>query len=229
MKRKSVAIGILFLCILFSHGMKAYEDKPDSLTNKSGSQNIQCQIDTTLYSRVLGEDRQIFIRTPKTYWESKHTSYPVLYILDTERGSYWSNAVATVDSLSTAETISEMILIGIHNTDRNRDMIPEEVAHRPGSGGSDEFLQFITHELNPFIESQYRTTRFTILYGGSNAGLFTAYAMLASQDVIQAGIAASPMIGHCSDFMFDHAEKRLRSNRISERTLYRKLHEMNLL
>ena len=220
MKRKNVVVGILFFFIVFSYGLKAHEDIPGSLTDKSVNQSDPGQIDTTLHSEVLGEDRHVVIRLPESYGESKHTSYPVLYVLDADGDSGWSNAVATVDELSTSETIPEMILVGIHNTNRNRDMIPEKVAHRPGSGGSEQFLRFITHELNPFIESLYRTTRFTILYGGSNAGLFTVYALLKSQEAIQAGIAASPMIGHCSDFMFDHVEKLLKSNHISERILF---------
>lgn len=220
MERKNVVVGILFFFIVFSYGLKAYEDIPGSLTDQSVNQSDPGQINTTLHSEVLGEDRHVVIQLPKTYEESKHTSYSVLYVLDADGGSGWLNAVATVNDLSTSETIPDMILVGIHNTDRNRDMIPEKVAHRPGSGGSDKFLRFITHELNSFIESHYRTTRFTILYGASNAGLFTVYALLDSQEVIQAGIAASPMIGHCNDFMFDHAEKRLRSNRFSERTLF---------
>jgi predicted alpha/beta superfamily hydrolase len=99
-------------------------------------------------------------------------------------------------------------------------MIPQKVAHRPGSGGSDKFLQFITHELNPFIETRYPTSTFTLLYGGSNAGLFVVYSLLDSQEVIEAGIASSPMIGHCSDFMFSHMERLAQGDRMSERTLY---------
>ncbi len=220
MERKNIVVGIIFSLIGFSYVLKAHEDTPNLLTVKRVNQNTPGEIDTTLYSRVLGEDRRIFIRLPKSYGELMQTAYPVLYILDAERGPRWANTVATVDELSTSETIADMIVVGIHNTDRNRDMIPLEVAHRPGSGGSDKFLQFITHELNPFIDSQYRTTRFTVLYGGSNAGLFTVYALLTTQEVIQAGISASPMIGHCSDFMFAHAEKFLQSNRFSERTLF---------
>ena len=220
MVQNNIAVGILFLFSVFPHRLITHEDIPGLLTEKKVSQNISFGIDTTLHSKVLEEDRHLVIRLPKTYTESTHTTYPVLYILDAEGGRGWSNALSTVDELNTIETIPEMILVGIHNTNRNRDMIPQEVAHRPGSGGSDKFLQFITDELNPFIESRYRITGFTLLYGGSNAGLFTVYALLAPQDVIQAGIAASPMIGHCSDFMFNHVDKLLRSNRISERTLF---------
>lgn len=220
MERENVVLGILFFFSVFSHELKSPGDIPGLFADKQVNKNIPGEVDFTLYSKVLGEDRHLVVRLPRTYRESEQTSYPVLYVLDADRGFVWSSAVATVDGLTTSGTIPDMILVGIHNTDRNRDMIPEKVAHRPGSGGSKIFLQFITHELNPFIESHYRANRFTILYGGSNAALFTVYALLESQEVIQAGIAASPMIGHCSDFMFDHVEKLLQNNRINERILF---------
>jgi len=220
MERKYFPVGVIFLFIIFSNGLKAHEDIPGALTGKRVDQNVPGKIDTSLYSRILGEDRRIVIWLPKTYKESKNASYPVLYLLDAELDFVWSNGVSTVAELCESCVIPDLIVVGIHNTNRNRDMIPDKVSHKPGSGGSKKFLQFITHELNPFIESNYSTNRLTILYGGSNAGLFTVYALLGSQEAIQVGIAASPMIGHCGDFMFDHLKKLLQSKRISERILF---------
>ena len=123
MKRNNVAVGMIFIFILLAHDLKAFAHIPDIYTDTKIDQNVPGQIDTTLHSDVLVEDRRIVIRLPKTYEESTQTVYPVLYVLDADGGSGWSNAVATVDELSTSETIPDMILIGIHNTNRNRDMI----------------------------------------------------------------------------------------------------------
>jgi predicted alpha/beta superfamily hydrolase len=94
-----------------------------------------------------------------------------------------------------------MIVIGIWNTNRNRDMIPEAVSHRPGSGGSANFLLFIGQELMPYIEQNYRVSDFSLLYGMSNSALFAVYALLENPHVFDAVIASSPMIGHCSAYM----------------------------
>ncbi|MFC1493578.1 hypothetical protein ACFL6O_06405, partial [candidate division KSB1 bacterium] len=57
-------------------------------------------------------------------------------------------------------------------------------------------------------------------FGGSNAGLFTVYAILKKPDVLNAGIAGSPMIGHCSNFMNRLLDDLNDFGRFSDRTLY---------
>lgn len=160
----------------------------------------------TLFSEALNEDRVLNIWLPDGYAGSEST-YPVLYVLDAESPEGWTQAVRTVTETVREGSIPEMIVVGIHNTIRNRDMIPAVVAHRPGSGGSEEFLRFIGEELLPHIDAEFRTDGRNILYGGSNAGLFTVYAMLSRPEAFVGAIAGSPMIGHCSDYMYQAAEQ----------------------
>jgi predicted alpha/beta superfamily hydrolase len=173
----------------------------------------------TVFSSVLGEDRVIKIRLPEDY-ENSGNVYPVLYVLDAEWAPQYDLAVGTVGFAAEAEIIPEMIVVGISNTNRDRDMIPTVIADRPGSGGSSEFLQFIAEELVPHIAREYRTDGRNVLYGGSNAGLFTVFAILQRPDIFTAGIAASPMIGHSSEFMFQLANELRSGNRFSGRVLY---------
>ena len=62
--------------------------------------------------------------------------------------------------------VPEMILVGITNTDRTRDLTPTHVAaprfenrqfNAPTSGGADKFLDFIAREVMPYVEKTYRT------------------------------------------------------------------------
>lgn len=94
-----------------------------------------------------------------------------------------------------------MIVVGIWNTNRDRDMIPVAVSHRPGSGASEKFLTFIREELVPYVNETYRCGEFSILYGMSNSALFGVYALLEAPDTFDAYLASSPMIGHCPDFI----------------------------
>lgn len=132
----------------------------------------------------------------------------MLYILDAEMESVLMNAVSTVKSQYVFDISPNMIVVGIHNANRNRDTIPVSVAERPGSGGSFNFLRFLDEELIPLIEETYRTTRPRVLYGQSNAGLFTVYALLERPDSFDAYIASSPMIGWCPDYIHGLAEER---------------------
>ena len=113
-----------------------------------------------------------------------------------------------------------MIVVGLRNTDRNRDMIPATVSHRPGSGGADKFLAFIREELIPYIRGQYRTKDFSALYGMSNSALFTVYALLQAPETFNAYIASSPMIGHCPEVLMGLAADFKKKEIASKRILY---------
>jgi len=172
-----------------------------------------------IYSRILSEERTLSVALPDEY-EATQNEYPVLYVLDAEGEKLFPGCVSTVVDLYNKGRIPQMIVIGIWNTNRNRDMIPEDVSHRPGSGGSMEFLSFIKHELMPYIVHNYRTTDFSILYGMSNSALFTLYALLEKPETFNAYIASSPMIGHCPDFIQTKVEAFIKNVRLDDRILY---------
>lgn len=113
-----------------------------------------------------------------------------------------------------------MILVGIWNTQRNRDMIPIAVPHRPGSGGAEKFLRFIHEELMLHIAQNFRTSDYSILYGMSNSALFAVFAILENPQTFDAYIASSPMIGHCPEHMRDKVESIIASDHLTGRNLY---------
>jgi hypothetical protein len=153
----------------------------------------------------LNEDRTILVHLPEGYSVSR-SSYPVLYVLDADWEVLFAHAATTAAYLNEFGLIPKVIVVGIINTVRNRDMIPVKLADRPHSGGSDRFLGFITKELMPHVKDTYRTEPYRILYGGSNAGLFALYAFLEEPQELDASIASSPMIGHCRDEIYRRTE-----------------------
>ena len=160
-----------------------------------------------IQSQILDEERTISVALPKGYPGEKDR-YPVLYVLDAESQPSFLKTCSSVEQLSNEGVVPPMIVVGLWNVEgkRNRDMIPASVSHRPGSGGSLRFLQFIKTELIDYVKKEYRTSDMSILYGGSNAGLFAVYAMLADPGLFGACIAGSPMIGHCPEYMLELAE-----------------------
>ena len=97
--------------------------------------------------------------------------------------------------------IPEMIVVAIPNTDRERDLLPthstvgpdgKEMPFLETSGGGDKFLKFIAEELQPEIESSYRTQPFKVLVGHSAGGLLATHAFLESRQLFQAYIAIDP-------------------------------------
>lgn len=172
-----------------------------------------------IYSRILDEMRTISISLPDGY-ETAEKTYPVLCVLDAEGEKTFPNCVSTVNDLNAKGLAPQMIFVGIRNTNRNRDMIPQAVSHRPGSGGSEIFLNFIEKELMPHIEQNFRASDYSILYGMSNSALFVAYALLEKPETFDAYIASSPMIGHCPEYMQNKAEAFIAKDHLDGRFLY---------
>ena len=65
-----------------------------------------------LESKVLEEERTLFIYTPESYNESTF-NYPVLYLLDAEWDFH--HTTGTIDFLSGSGKIPELIVVGIVN------------------------------------------------------------------------------------------------------------------
>lgn len=148
-----------------------------------------------IHSKVMNEDRTVWVHTPADY-NSSDNSYPVLYLLD--GGKHYPYVKELVDYLSDFEQpyISPMIVVGIPNIDRGRDLTPQftgnkELARDSGAG---KYLQFIKTELIPHIEENYRTAPYRILEGHSLGGLFTVFANVQEPDLFQASIIISPAL-----------------------------------
>ena len=76
-------------------------------------------------------------------------------------------------------------------------MLPVKTGLYPEGGGADSFLAFFTEEIIPYVDENFRTTKERILYGRSDSGLFTIYALLERPDAFSAYISSSPTVGHC--------------------------------
>jgi predicted alpha/beta superfamily hydrolase len=149
-------------------------------------------------SKVLAETRTYWVHTPAKYKSGKD-AYPVLMVQDPE--SEFTLAAAAVDLLSDSGRIPPMIIVGVKNTNRNRDMTPSRPAQAFGggpwsgsAGGADKFLAFIADELLPTVDRTYRTRPYRVLVGHSLGGLFAIYALMSRPDVFQGYIAISPSL-----------------------------------
>jgi hypothetical protein len=130
-----------------------------------------------LVSQILNENRSMIIYKPLNI--SKSDSVQCIYFLDGEHAGYRYQRLKE----HYHDSISDLIGVGIVNTDRRRDMLD--------INGADKFLDFITTELIPAIEkSSHVKTK--ILYGHSFAGAFTVYAMLNKPAYFDYYIASSP-------------------------------------
>lgn len=135
-----------------------------------------------VHSNVLHEERIILVSLPDDYNKSDRT-YPVLFKLDGDKENFLQAFSAACYISDMTDNAPDPIIIGIENTDRNRDMLPDQKANI--------FIQFIHTELIPYIDQNYRTNGFRILSGQSLSSLFALYSFLEQPDLFDAYILGS--------------------------------------
>src|ERR1043165_9564222 len=155
----------------------------------------------TIHSNVLNEDRAILVRMPAAA-QGKKDKYPVLYLADGD--GHINEVGAIVDFLASQNRCTPIMIVGIPNTDRTRDLTPTHAdlknpqgvvfQAQPTSGGGDKFLEFIQTELFPEIEKRYPVQPYRIFAGHSLGGLLAIHALIAHPDMFNAYIAVSPSL-----------------------------------
>lgn len=162
-----------------------------------------------LHSAIMGEDRTLWIHLPDDYKTTSNT-YPVLYVLDGD--SHFSHASAMADFLAGYDRnrIPRMIIVGIVNVDRGRDLTPvhpqlnsseTDSATVLKTSGAGRFLRYIEEEVIPYVDSHYRVQPYRILAGHSLAGLFALYVKEAKPDLFPAMILVSPAVNGVNDHL----------------------------
>lgn len=144
-----------------------------------------------LRSEVLGEERELFVYLPNGYgWSERR--YPLLVLPDARMN--FTMTASVVHNLSEGGAIPRMIVVGIANTDRWRDLTPVPGLGIPGTGGGDAFLAFVTDELLPYVDANWRTNGFRIFAGHSLGGLMAVHALVEAPDAFDALVAISPSL-----------------------------------
>src|SRR5688572_17544102 len=178
-------------------------------------------------SAVLGEERTILVRVPPGY-ETNKLRYPVLYM--TDGNAHIGHTSSTVEFLARNGRMSELIVVGIINTDRTRDLSPTHVKTTvaggnsalqfPTSGGADKFLKFIETELIPEIEKRYRVHQYRILAGHSLGALFTIHTMVSRPELFNSYVAVSPALQWDNQVVVKRAEDFFKARKELEATLF---------
>lgn len=146
---------------------------------------------TRMYSEILGEWRPLEVYLPDDYGVSD-MPYPVLVVLD--GGWAFNYCVSIVDMIS-PNYLPRMIVVGLPNTDRYRDLYPLFKWADKSINGSERFLQFMHEELFPYLGKKYRTRDYRILFGHSLGGFFSIYTLLKFPSLFEGYIATSPSLG----------------------------------
>lgn len=167
----------------------------------------------TVYSKILGEKRTVLVHVPRG---DKTEKYPVLYILDGEE--HFQSAVAIDEQMS--GVTPPMIVVGITNTNRERDLTPTHVANSNESGGGENFIGFIEKELMPYIESHYPTAPYRLFSGHSLGGLTVMNAFFNHTNLFNAYIALDPSLWWDAQRWIKKYEAELTKHNFSKKSLF---------
>jgi len=152
----------------------------------------------TISSKIVNEDRVINIWTPPNYDQSSD-SFPVLYMPDGGVNEDFPHIANTIAELVEKKSIPPILLVGIENTERGRDLtgfseVDEDAKYCPLTDGAKDFRAFITEELMSEINKKYRTTDEKGIIGESLAGLFVMETFFQAPNSFDFYIAMDPSI-----------------------------------
>ena len=186
----------------------------------------------SVYSKILNEQRKIWVYTPDMTSGVHDTSqrYPVLYLLDGD--AHFASVAGLVQQLSQVNgntVFPEMIVVAIPNTDRTRDLTPTHVTSdlpmmdsnfSKTSGGGENFVSFIEKELMPHIDSAYKTAPYKLLGGHSFGGLTVMNVLTNHTKLFNAYIAIDPSMWYDHQHFLTATEQKLKEKNYNGIKLY---------
>jgi predicted alpha/beta superfamily hydrolase len=179
----------------------------------------------TLKSAKLKESRRINVYLPPGYDAAGSTRYPVLYMPDGGMKEDFPHVATTVDTAIRAGELRPMLVVGIENTERRRDMtgptkVDTDRKIAPRVGGSAAFRAFIRDELMPQVRRRYLVTDETGIIGESLAGLFIVETFFEQPKLFGTYIALSPSLWWNGEELVKKAGERLKAHPALRNGLY---------
>jgi len=167
-------------------------------------------------SKLLNRNMNVQIRLPDGYGASDAT-YPVLYDMNGPFRITFS--YGTIELLARSADIPDMIVVAV-------PPLPNGYVHAPYENRGDDpatadlSIAFLKEELIPFIEKNYRTNSFRILYGHSVGGLFTMYTLFNYPQLFTAYIAGSPWFQTNDQYWLKHIEQMAAKKNLDGKFLF---------
>lgn len=185
----------------------------------------------TIHSKILNEDRKIYVHCPKSDSADINKRFPVVYLMDGE--NHFELLSQYVDYLSRPDVsvMPKIIVVSIPNTNRVRDLTPTQsildyegkpdtTARYKSSGGNEVFFEFLKKELMPVIDSNYKTQSYKVFAGHSFGGISSINCMLTHPEMFDSYIAVSPSFWWDNEYLLKLTEKKLKSGSTLNKKLF---------
>ena len=225
MKKLCLTTMIVVFLLFCTNGIQA-QTTPNQLNQiVIGSKDI-------IHSKILNEQREVWVYVPSSALDTIYSKqrYPVVYLLDGD--AHFSSVVGMIQFLSSNNYCPEMIVVGIPNTDRARDLTPTHMDSWQflnfvidsnfckTSGGGEKFISFIERELMPHIDSLYPTAPYRMFIGHSFGGLTVMNTLIHHTDLFKAYVAIDPAMSWDNQKLLKEAKNALANNTYSGISLF---------
>jgi len=165
------------------------------------------------------------INLPEDYYDMPSQKYPVIYVTD---GDYnFGIATDMVDYFRYGGFMPQVIIVGIgygtkdwnNGNMRDRDFMP--YPNKDGEIGAEKFHKFLTEEVVPLIEKEYRIDKSnTTLFGVSLAGKFLTYSLFTNPNAFTNYIINSPVYTDANRWAFKMDEEYFKQHKNLPTNLY---------
>lgn len=149
-------------------------------------------ITTSLKSNAFGTERGIKIQLPRNYEKNKEKVYPLIVVFN---GDYLFEPVSGVVTFTSYwDDMPESIVVGVdQELTKNDDFYISDVDYIPTNSGA-RFLEFVTDELVPYIEDNYRVADFKVGIGHGQSANFLNFFFFQKTPLFQSYISLSPSL-----------------------------------
>ncbi|MFC3032432.1 alpha/beta hydrolase [Pseudoalteromonas fenneropenaei] len=152
-------------------------------------------------SAYLTRARQINVSLPTDYQNQPAQSYPLIVVLDGGLDQDFPHLAGLAQFLSFPwlKQMPASIVVGLSNDDRKHDFTfpsqdPRDLADFPTTGGSAQFIQFITEGLLPELAERYRINEQRVLIGQSLGGLLASEILQSHTKLFSHYLIVSPSL-----------------------------------
>lgn len=173
-------------------------------------QNIARVENVKIQSTSLNQEREILIYTPVDYDWRVNEYFNVIYVFDSQSREFFDYTSSIISFLT--DNTKSFIVVGITSPynekldyARNNDLLPvletKNSIERYGNyaGNSDNFFNFVSTEIIPYIDAHYRTLNNKIAIGHSLSASFVLDSFIKNPKLFTNYIAISPNLAYDND------------------------------
>lgn len=146
-------------------------------------------------SKKLGAERELIISLPPSYESDAKRKYPLVLLLD---GDYlFDPFYGAMEYANYWDDMPEVIIVGLvqnKNDERYTDCELDPETGLPDTNG-ENFFEFLTMEVVPMLEKNYRIAPFKVIAGHDTTAAFINLFLYKETPLFEAYISLSPELG----------------------------------